>query len=135
MATVLRNAYISFATAGDISGDSNQVTLNYSAETLDDTVFGATTRTNTGGLKNWDAQVTVLNNFASGQIDSKIFPLVGTTGTLAIRASATGVGASNPQFTGGALLDSYQILGTSVGELPAVTITFKAAGALSRNVT
>lgn len=132
MATVLTNAYISFGTAGVIDSDSNNVTLNYGAEVKDATTFGQTTRINQGGLKTWDASVTLFNNYASGQIDSKLFPLVGTTATLTIRASATGVGASNPNFTGTALFDSYQIVGTNVGELPAVSITFKSAGTLSR---
>lgn len=136
MATIaLTNAYISFGTAGDISSDSNNVQLNYMAETLDDTAFGDDTRSNKGGLKAWDATVTIIENFAASEIDSKLFPLVGTTATLAIRASATSVGASNPSYQGTALFDNYQIFGNGVGELAQAQITFKSAGDLSRATT
>lgn len=136
MATIaLTNAHVSFGTAGDISSDANQVSLNYQAETLDDTAFGDDTRSSKGGLKVWDASVTVIGNFAAGEIDSKLFDLVGTAAALAIRASATAVGASNPEYGGTALFDNYQIFGNSVGELAQCQITFKSAGDLSRSTS
>lgn len=136
MATiVLTDAYISFGTAGVIDADSNQVTLNYQAETVDDTAFGDSTRSNKGGLKVWDAQVTIIQNFASGEIDSKLFPLVGTTATLAIRPTSSAKGGSNPEYTGTALFADYSILGTNVGDLTQSTISFRSAGDLTRSTS
>ena len=39
----------------DVSGQSNQVALDYSVVALDNTVFGAATRTMRGGLKDSSA--------------------------------------------------------------------------------
>lgn len=135
MSVALTDAYISFGTAGVIDSDSNQVSLNYNAENLDDTAFGDDTRSAMGGLKVWDASVTIIQNFTTSAIDSKLFPLVGTTGTLAIRPTSSAKGAGNPEYTGTALFDSYQIVGNSVGELAQANITFKAAGDLSRSTS
>lgn len=136
MATIaLTDAYISFGTAGVIDADSNQVSLTYSAEVLDDTAFGDSTRSSKGGLKNWSADVTIIQNFAASAIDSKLFPLVGTTATLAIRPTSSAKGGSNPEYTGTALFADYNIVGNSVGELAQATISFRSAGDLSRSTS
>ena len=133
MATiVLNDAYVSFGTAGDISTDCKNVSIDYEAEVVDDTVFGDTTRSGKGGLKNWSMTATVVNDFAASAIDSKIFGLVGTTGTIAIRPTSAAKGGSNPEFTGTALLVSYPILGQSVGDLVESPLQFRSAGTLSR---
>ena len=55
--TVLTNAYVLWGTGGNLSSFCRSVTLNYEAESLDDTLMGDTTRTHIGGLKAWSADV------------------------------------------------------------------------------
>ena len=50
MAILFTNAKI-FIAGYDLSGDFNEVALEYEAESLDTTVFGSATRTMRGGLK------------------------------------------------------------------------------------
>lgn len=118
-----------------VSDDANQVSLNYEAESLDDTSFGDDTRSSKGGLKNWSGDVQFIQDFANAEIDSILFPLVGTTVVLKFRATSDAISTSNPEYTGTALIQSYAPLGNSVGELAGASITFEAAGTLARNTS
>ena len=129
---VLTNARVQWGTGtGDVFVGVRSVTLTYEAEALDETVMGNTTRTHVGGLKAWSADVELYDTTTLA-MDAYLFPKVGTVRNLRIRASATGIGASNPEFRGNALLDSYPILSAGVGELNAKTVTFQSAGTLLR---
>lgn len=129
---VLTDAFVSI-NGVDLSDHVKSVTIDYSAEMLDDTVMGATTRTNKGGLKNWSIEIEFFQDFAASEVDATLFPLVGSTFTVIVRpVNGTAVGATNPNFTGTGILESYPPLGNAVGELATTSITIQPAGALSR---
>ena len=131
MATIVwKNALFSM-NGTDYSADVQELTLNYSAEMLDATVMGLNTRTNKGGLKNWSAEVTFLQNFASGRIGSALFALVGTTTCIEIRPDNSCSTAINPSYSGIAIPDANGF-GGAVGVLLPTQCTFQAAGDLSR---
>lgn len=131
---VLTDAFVSF-NGTDLSANVKSVTLDYSAEALDVTAMGDTTHIRLGGLKDWSASVEFHQDYAASSVDATLFPLVGSTGTLIIRPdNSDGVGATNPNFTGTALLESYNPVGGGVGELAAASASFQAAGTLSRAV-
>lgn len=130
--TVLTDCFVSLGGV-DISTYVRSVSLPYGAEMLDDTTMGDTTRINKGGLKTWSIDIELQQDFADNLIDEILFPLVGTTFTVIVRPVASSVvGVSNPNYTGTGILESYQPLGQSVGELTTSTITIQSAGALSR---
>jgi len=118
----------------DISSYVRTVTLNYSAEEVDNTTMGATTRINLGGLKNWSLDLEVANDFAASQIDSVVFPLVGTQVAVIFRPTTAVVGTSNPQYSGTGMLSTYNPVGQSVGDLATAPITIVSAGTLARAV-
>ena len=131
--TVLTDAFVSIA-GNDISDHVRTVTLNYSAEEQDDTTMGDDTRTNLGGLKTWSLDLEVANDFAASQVDSIIFPLVGTQVAVVFRPTSAAVGASNPQYSGTGMLSTYNPVGQSVGDLATAPITIVSAGTLARAV-
>lgn len=117
----------------DLSDHAKQITLNYAAEMLDDTVMGDDTRSRAGGLKDWSVTVEFLNDWAASEVDATLFTLVGSTSTIIVRPdNSDGVSATNPNYTGTAILESYNPLGNSVGELATTSPTFQSAGTLSR---
>ncbi len=130
---VLDNAFLSFA-GNDISASVKSLTLNYAAEMLDKTAMGDTTRSKIGGMFDWSVSAELHQDHASGELDSILFPLVGTTGALIIREDSAAKGASNPEYTGQAVLESYPPLGGGVGDLGATSMSLQAAGALARGV-
>lgn len=131
--TVLTDAFVSVG-GNDISDHVRTVTLNYSAEELDDTTMGDDTRTNLGGLKTWSLDLEVANDFAASQIDSLMFPLVGTQVAVVFRPTSAPVGAGNPEYSGTGMLSTYNPVGQSVGDLATAPITIVSAGTLARAV-
>jgi len=137
MATmVYTDAFVSI-NAVDLSDHVKSVTLTYEAEILYDTVMGTSgTRSSKPGLKNWTLEVNFLQDYAAANVDATLFPLVGAAAfTCIVRANKTaGVGATNPNFSGLAVLASYPPLTGEVGALGTATASFRSAGALSRLV-
>lgn len=137
MATlVFTDAYVSIAATGatkDLSAWVESVSLPYSAEMLDATAMGDGTRKNQGGLKNWSCDVNFRQDFAADAPDVSLFGLVGSAVDLVVRpVKDEVVGATNPEYKGRGILESYQPVGNSVGELAGATVTIQSAGTLTR---
>lgn len=128
---VLTDAFIS-VDGNDISDHCSSVTINYSSELQDDTAFGDGTRSRVGGLFDWSMDLEIQNDYASSQVDSILFPLVGTTFTVIARPTSSSVSATNPNYTGTGILENYQPIQGAVGDLVTAGITIQAAGTLSR---
>lgn len=133
MATiVLTDAFVS-VDGNDISSHIVDVTVDYRSELQDDTAMGLTSRRRKGGLKDWTITARAKNDWAASQVDSILFPLVGTTFTVIVRPVNTGgVSATNPNYSGTGILESYTPLGNAVGESAETTFTILASGDLSR---
>lgn len=133
MATiVLTDAFVSWG-GTDLSDHLKGGTLNYSAELLDDTAMGDTTRSRKGGLKDWSADLEFYADEASAKVQQTFFAAVGGTATLIIRPVNTGgVGATNPNYTGTGIVESIPLVAGTVGEMHMTPIRILAAGALSR---
>jgi len=111
------------------------LSLNYSADEVDNTHMGDLTHLMIGGLKNWSIDLELSQDFAAGQIDSIIFPLVGTLIEVIIRPTTGAVSATNPNYKGQALLTTYNPFAGNVGDLAGTTINLKAAGTLARETS
>ena len=127
----LTDAFISID-GNTVDGDGTNLNMAYSADSLDTTSFGDTTRVRIGGLKDWTLQVDFNQDFASGGLDGLMFPLVGTVVAIIIRPDAGVIGVNNPELTGSGLVTSYPPFGNGVGELGTTSITLKAATDLAR---
>ena len=133
MATfVLTNAFVSID-GNDVSDHISQVTLPYGCDEVDDTHMADDTHQMKAGLKTWSADFELSQDFAAGNIDALMFPLVGGAAvTVIVRPDAGTVSTSNPNFTGSAILSNYPILGGSVGDKAKTSLHMAAAGTLSR---
>ena len=132
MATICFNDGFFSVTGTDLSDHVKSVNLTYEAEAQDDTAMGDNTRSNKGGLKNWTMDVEFHQDYAAANVDATLFPLVGTTVVVVARPTSTGVSATNPNYTGTGMIQSYNPIGGSVGELMGTSISIVAAGDLSR---
>lgn len=129
---VLTDAFVS-VNAVDYSDQVRSVTVNYEAEEVDDTAMGDTTRTRTGGLKNWSMEFEFIQDEASGQTGANLFALVGSTTAVIVRPdNSDGVGVTNPNYTGTGLVTSYTPVGGGIGDLSMCRLSVVSAGALSR---
>ena len=121
---VLTNALITINTV-DLSTKSNSVTLNYEVDSVEVTAFGMSGHQFTGGLQNLSVEIAMLQDFASAMTEATIYPLVGTTTTLIIRADSGSVSVTNPTYTvSNAFLAAHTPVSGGTGELMMSTLTF-----------
>lgn len=113
---ILKNAYV-MINAVDLSDHVKQVTLNYKAEMQDDTAMGDSGRSRLPGLLDWDADIEFFQDYAASKVDATLFPLVGAAAfAVKIQAVSGTISATNPQYQGNAVLESYQPVGGAVGD-------------------
>ncbi len=128
---VLNDASVTINTV-DLSDHVKSVTLNYAADMNDDSAMGDTTHSRIGGLKDWSLDVEFQQDYASSKVDATLFPLVGTTFTIIVRPVSSSVSATNPNFTGTGILESYPPIAGAVGDEALASVTIQSAGTLTR---
>lgn len=117
----------------DLSDHVKSATIQYEAEMQDATRMGHTTRVNKPGLKNWSCTLELEQDYASGSVDATLFALIGAAAfTVTIKPTSAAVGVGNPSFSGSAVLENYNPIAGTIGDLAVCTASFRAAGALTR---
>jgi hypothetical protein len=120
----------------DLTDHVQSAELSYSAELPDFTAMGSTTRTREPGLLDWSVTVTFFQDFAASNVDATLFPLIGSTQfAIILRPTSAARSATNPDFTGNVVLESYNPMAGTVGDAQTVTASFQAAGDLARTTT
>jgi hypothetical protein len=132
VATLVLNDAVVTVNGTDLSDWVKAVRIDYEAEAHDDTVMGDNTKSSKGGLKQWSGQIDFLQDYAASAPDVTIFSIIGTVVTIAGKPTSSAVGATNPNYTGSALLLGYAPLSGNVGQLAETSLKFTSAGDLSR---
>ena len=132
--TILSNPKVVIATV-DLSDQCTAATLTRTVEALEDTAFGSTARTYTGGLENNELTVTMYMSYAATETYATLSTLVGTKVTVIVNPTSAVDSATNPGFTlTGTYLESLPVITASLGELQTVDLTF-TGGVYSADVT
>jgi hypothetical protein len=132
--TILSNPQVTIATV-DMSDQTTAATLTRTVEALEDTAFGTTSRTYTGGLENNELTVTMYLSYAASETYATLAPLVGTKLTVIVKPTSAADSATNPGFTlTNTYLESLPVVNASLGELQTVDLTF-TGGVYSADVT
>lgn len=118
--------------AVDLSSFVRQVTINASADQLDDTAMGDTFRSRIGGLKDWTIALEFNADYAASAVDATLWPLLGTVTTVTVKATSASTSATNPIYSGPVVVSGHTPVGGSVGDLATVSVTWQGAGALTR---
>ena len=137
--TYLSNPTVKIGTAigtiVDITDQVSAATLTVTAEALEDTAFGQTSRTMTSGLFSNSLTLTVFASFAASQTYATLYPLLGTKCVVKVNPTASADGATNPGFI---LTDTYlasiPVINATLGELSQWDIEFQG-GTFSVDVT
>ena len=132
MATLVLTDAVLTINAVDLSDWCKSATLEYEAEAVDETAMGDTTRTNIGGLKSWTLSADLMQDYATSAPDQTLWALVGTVVTVKLKATSATNGSTNPEYQGSALVQSYQPVGGTVGELHMTLLRNSATGSLLR---
>jgi hypothetical protein len=128
----LTNAVITINSIA-VSNLSNSVTLNYEVDSIETTAFGDVGHKFAGGLQNNSCEVALMQDFAttipvgspSTSLEALVYPLVGTTTTVTVKATSAATSATNPLYTlSGTFLASHTPVAGAVGELAMTTLSF-----------
>lgn len=129
---VFKDAYVNLNTV-DLSDHVRSVTIDYGATLQDKTAMGATTSGSIAGLLDWTINIEFLQDYAAGEVDATLFPLVGAAEfAFIIKPNGDTTSATNPKFTGNAVIENYQPLGGSVGDLAMAPVTLRPGTAIAR---
>jgi hypothetical protein len=110
-------------------------TLTLTAEALENTAFGQTSRTFTAGLYNNELTLTLFQSYGATEVETMLNTLFGVESTLVISPAGATESASNPEYTlTGCYLETVTPISATVGELSVVEAVFKG-GSFARDVT
>lgn len=125
--TFLSNAVVTIgASTGsttDITDQVTAVTVNYVVEALEDTAFGSTARTNTGGLQSNSATLTVYASYATSESYAVLSALVGTKCYIKVKPTSAADSATNPGFElTNTFLSALPVINSNLGTLATYDI-------------
>jgi predicted secreted protein len=133
-ATVLTDAKV-IINSVNLSTFVRKVTLNIEVDEQDVTAMGGNGyKAMIGGLKDWSVECDFNQDFSAAAVDATLWPLFAQTTTISVNPTSAANSATNPQYTGSVLVSKYTPLDGSVGDVSTITIPFRAAGALTRNI-
>ena len=109
----------------DVTDQCTAATYQYEFDSLENTAFGSTARTNVAGLQNNSFTLTMYMSYASAETYATLQPLVGTQVTVKIKPGAGAASATNPQqVLTNCLLASLPVVNATLGELSTVDLEF-----------
>ena len=107
----------------DITDQVSAATLTVTAEALEDTAFGSTSRTMTAGLFSNSLTLTVYASYAASESYAVLSALLGTKCYVKVSPAAGANSATNPGFElTGTFLSAIPVINASLGELSTYEI-------------
>lgn len=128
MAIVMSNDVSLVVNAVDLSDHVREVRVNQSAEDLDATAMGATSRAHARGLRDDRIEVTFLQDFAASEVDATLSALYSSTGfSVVVKPTSSSASSTNPSFTMTGVLLDYSPIDATVGEISMPEVVFVPA--------
>ena len=129
MATLVYTDAKIFISGYNLSADHNELSLEYSAEMQDVTVFGDDTRTNAGGLESATLSGSGFWNGGANNADDALFGLTGATKVpLVVFANGITEGTTTDKgYAFETVVESYNV-GNTVGDMMTFELTAQSAG-------
>lgn len=117
----------------DLSNRVRSVTVKVTASDEDFTAGGATGKARKAGLRDDSFTVEFNQDFAAGNVDATLFPLVGAAPfTVIVKPTTAAVSATNPSFTGSCILTDYAPIDDAIGAPATTNITLPVDGTIAR---
>lgn len=112
----------------DLADHVASVSLNLSYADVATTAFGATAVTRVAGLGDHSVSLDFHEDYASGEVNATIAPLVSGTTTITVKPVDETTSATNPQWTFTVLVTEWPLLDGSVGDLASASVTWPVSG-------
>lgn len=110
--------------------------VTISAEVKDVTTYGSGGwKEELGGLKQGKIQMEFFNDFAAGNLDSIMWPLLGTVVTFEFAGTQGARSTSNPSYTGSMLISDWNPITGKVGDVDTSSVTYQTSGVVLRQTS
>ena len=124
----------------NLSDHVASVTLSTTYDVLDTTAFGGgnvpnAARDRIAGLADNSVTFEFHQDFAAGEVEATIYPLLGTVAPVKVRPTPAATAADNPLYEFDALISEWTPLNGAVGELATASVTWSISGPISKDVT
>ena len=117
-----------------LTSSCSAAVLSLTAEALENTSFGQTSRTFTAGLFSNELTLTLFQGYGTTEVETYLNTLFGVASTIVVSPSGATESASNPEYTlTGCFLETVTPINTTVGELSVVEAVFKG-GSFVRDI-
>jgi len=118
----------------DLSDHIASVEITQNFDEVETTAFGNAGRTRVAGLEDSSLSLSFHQDFASGEVDATIAPLVGGTASFLIAPFGTAVAISGtaPRYSGTVLVTEWTAVNGAVGELSTADVTWPVVGVVTR---
>lgn len=129
---VLTNAYVTI-NGVDLSDSIASVTLSTTRDAVETTAFGSTgARTRVAGLTDNSVTLEFHQDFASGEVEATIYPLLGTATAVVVKPNGSSTSTTNPSYAFDALVTEWTPVNGAVGELASASVTWPVNGAITK---
>lgn len=120
----------------DLSTYCRELTINYEADTPEDTTVATTGTAVTsktyslGGLRDWSIDATLIWDAAN--VEAHLYAHLGVRSSCFIHLNDTDIGTANPLYAGLGILQSYAPVAGAMGDQLLLKIHIVAAGPMAR---
>ncbi|WP_410676652.1 hypothetical protein [Amycolatopsis sp. cmx-4-68] len=133
--TVLLAAYVN-VNATDLSAYGCSAELPIEVADEDSTTFGSGGwEEKQGGLKSGSLKLKFKQSVTATELDSIVWPLLGTVVAFELRVSQGARSTSNPGYTGSALISKWTPISGDVGKILEVDVEWPTSGAVARQTS
>lgn len=119
----------------DLTDRIAQVAIDMSFAEVTTTAFGDSAVTRVAGLGDHSVSLSFHQDFASGEVEATIYPLLGTTTTIIVKPVNTTTSTDNPSYSFSALVNSWAPISGSVGDLLTADVTWPISGMVNKTTS
>jgi hypothetical protein len=105
-----------------------------SFDEVETTAFGNSARTRIAGLGDHSFSASFHQDFASAQTEATIYPLLGTTANVTVKAVNTTTSSTNPEYQFTVLVTEWSPVAGSVGDLLTADVSWPVSGGITKAV-
>lgn len=108
----------------DLTGFIDEVSIDMSFDEVETTAFGNSVRQRVAGLGDHSVSLSFHQDYAASSVEATIYPLLGTTTNVIVKAVNTTTSTTNPSYTCVALVNEWSPVNGGAGDLAAVDVSW-----------
>ena len=116
----------------DLSDKMTSASLDIEYDSIPTTAFGDAVETLIAGMGRATLNISFNADFAASEVDATLNGLVGTATAFVFKPTDASVSATNPSYSGSALVTAYTPISAEVGSLSTFSVSWPVSGALVR---